>query len=269
MTLAMGRRWMLVEGVERWKDKDVQSVAEALDGLPAGHDRGPDRHRADQARQAEARARRSWSRRSRSAAARSRRTRLPPRPSTPKWTVEQAGEGRTVMSPEAAQALADRVGQDDKRRLHERRLMRELEKIAIYAPEDARVDVETVEELTASDAEARTLRARRRAGRRGHPLAVSACGGPARPRRGHHVRPLRAACARWATRAGLGGAGGGRLDEGRRGGARRARLEGESRSSPRPSAQTERGSSASRRPWRISTTRCAGARTSTPARSSR
>ncbi len=35
MTLAMGRRWMLVEGVERWKDKEVQAVAAALGGLPA------------------------------------------------------------------------------------------------------------------------------------------------------------------------------------------------------------------------------------------
>jgi DNA polymerase III delta subunit len=34
--------------------------------------------------------------------------------------------------------------------------MRELEKIVIYAPPEGRVDVETVEELTASDAEART-----------------------------------------------------------------------------------------------------------------
>ncbi len=34
MTLAMGRRWMLVEGVERWKDKEVQSVAEALAACP-------------------------------------------------------------------------------------------------------------------------------------------------------------------------------------------------------------------------------------------
>jgi DNA polymerase III delta subunit len=60
------------------------------------------------------------------------------------------------MSTEAAQTLADRVGQDEKRRLQERRLMRELEKIAIYAPDEGRVDVDTVEELTASDAEART-----------------------------------------------------------------------------------------------------------------
>ena len=33
--------------------------------------------------------------------------------------------------------------------------MRELEKIAVYAPEDARVDVDTVEALTAPDVEAR------------------------------------------------------------------------------------------------------------------
>ena len=60
------------------------------------------------------------------------------------------------MSVQAAQALVERVGQDDKRRLHERRLVRELEKIAIYAPAAGRVEVDTVEELTAADAEART-----------------------------------------------------------------------------------------------------------------
>src|SRR6266545_102168 len=35
MTLAIGRRWMLVEGVERWKEKDVAAVAPALEALPA------------------------------------------------------------------------------------------------------------------------------------------------------------------------------------------------------------------------------------------
>ena len=34
MTLAIGRRWMLVEGVERWKEKDVKVVTDALTGLP-------------------------------------------------------------------------------------------------------------------------------------------------------------------------------------------------------------------------------------------
>jgi DNA polymerase III delta subunit len=73
-----------------------------------------------------------------------------------KWTSDQAALLGLVMPVEAAQALADRVGEDDKRHLHERRVMRELEKIAIYSPPEGRIDIETVEELTASDGEART-----------------------------------------------------------------------------------------------------------------
>ena len=37
---------MLADGVERWKEKDVAAVAEALDGAAAGHGRGADRDRA-------------------------------------------------------------------------------------------------------------------------------------------------------------------------------------------------------------------------------
>ena len=173
MTLAIGRRWMLVEGVERWKEKDVKPVAEALDGLPAGHDRGPDRHRA-----------------------RSSATRAGPAPAKLVKAVEKcrrrghdlqgadavavralggrAGrEARAVDAPEAAQALVDRVGEDDKRRLHERRLMRELEKLAIYAPEDGarrRRDGGGADRLGCRGAR---LRARRRAGRRRHARARS------------------------------------------------------------------------------------------------
>ena len=58
---------------------------------------------------------------------------------------------------EAAQALVDRVGEDDKRRLHERRRdARAGEDRDLRSRRSARVDVETVEELTASDVEART-----------------------------------------------------------------------------------------------------------------
>ncbi|MEA2462326.1 MAG: polymerase subunit delta [Acidobacteriota bacterium] len=158
MTLAIGRRWMLVEGVERWKEKDVKVVTEALNGIPPDTmvvlvASGPFR--------------------------REKGTEKPPTPAKllaavqksggevqnfkaptasqyAKWTIEQASKVGLAMSTEAAQALADRVGQDEKRRLQERQVMRELEKIAIYAPDDGRVDVDTVEKLTASDAEART-----------------------------------------------------------------------------------------------------------------
>jgi DNA polymerase III delta subunit len=73
-----------------------------------------------------------------------------------RWTADQASKVGLTMPLDAAQALVDRVGEDDKRHLHERRLMRELEKIAVYAPAEGRVGVDTVEELTAADAEART-----------------------------------------------------------------------------------------------------------------
>lgn len=158
MTLAMGRRWMLVEGVERWKDKEVQSVAEALNGLPADtivvliatgaikRDKGKEKPPAPAA----------LVKAVEKCGGEITTYKAPTASQYAKWTVEQASKVGLSMSLEAGQALADRVGQDDSRRLHERRLMRELEKIAIYAPKDARVDVETVEELTASDAEART-----------------------------------------------------------------------------------------------------------------
>jgi DNA polymerase III subunit delta len=158
MTLAMGRRWMLVEGVERWKDKEVQSVAEVLNGLPPDtivvliatgaikRDKGKEKPPAPAA----------LVKAVQKCGGEVTTYKAPTASQYARWTVEQASKVGLSMSVEAGQALADRVGQDDKRRLLERRLMRELEKIAIYAPEDARVDVETVEELTASDAEART-----------------------------------------------------------------------------------------------------------------
>ena len=35
MTFAIGRRFVIVDGVERWKDADVAAVAAALAGLDA------------------------------------------------------------------------------------------------------------------------------------------------------------------------------------------------------------------------------------------
>ena len=158
MTLAMGRRWIVVEGVERWKDKDVEPVAEALQGLQAGTvvvliAAGPIRREKGKERPP---APAALAKAVEKSGGEVTTYKAPTASQYAKWTMEQASKIGLSMSVEAGQALADRVGQDDKRRLLERRLMRELEKIAIYAPEDARVDVETVEELTASDAEART-----------------------------------------------------------------------------------------------------------------
>ena len=155
MTLGIGRRWMLVEGVERWKDKDVQAVADAVAGLP------PDTTavlvatgKVDAKKGGPAAA--NLVKAVEKTGGEVKTFKAPTTAKYAAWAADQAGKVGLNLSREAAQALVDRVGEDDKRRLQERRVMRELEKIAIYAPDDGRVDVETVEILTAADAEART-----------------------------------------------------------------------------------------------------------------
>jgi DNA polymerase-3 subunit delta len=159
MTLAMGRRWMLVEGVERWKDKEAQAVAEALNGLPADtivvliaagpfkRDKGQTRPPAPAKLIAAVK----------KCGGEVKDFKAPTTAKYAGWAAEQAGRVGLTITPDAAQALVNRVGVTDERppRLRERRLMRELEKIAVYAPEDARVDLDIVAALTAPDAEAR------------------------------------------------------------------------------------------------------------------
>jgi len=155
MTLSIGRRWMLVEGVERWKEKDVKLVSDALQGpapnttvvlIATG--------KADQKRGGPAPAK--LVKAVEACGGELVTLKAPTAGRFASWTVEQAAKVGLEMSIDAARALVDRVGEDEKRRLQERRVMRELEKIATFAPEGGRVDVETVEALTASDAEART-----------------------------------------------------------------------------------------------------------------
>ena len=221
MTLAMGRRWMLVEGVERWKDKEVQSVAEALDGLPPDTivvliATGPIKR--DKPGPAPAKLVKAVEK----CGGEITTYKAPTASQYAKWTAEQASKVGLSMSVEAG-AGAGGPGRPGRQAPPAR------------TPADA------------GAGEDRDLRARRRArgpgdgggadrlGRRGAhyeladalvdgnlALARLACGGSARPRGGHHVRPVRAAAQGAGHAHGLGGAGGGRLEEGRRGCARRA-----------------------------------------------
>lgn len=156
MTLAIGRRWMLVEGVERWKEKDVTVVGSALTGLPPETTAvliaaGPVKR--DKGGPAPAKLVKAVEKCGGEVAT----LKAPTTAKYAGWAAEQAKRVGLALNPEAAQALVARVGETEDRppRLRERRLMRELEKIAVYAPDGARVDVETVEALTASDVEAR------------------------------------------------------------------------------------------------------------------
>jgi DNA polymerase-3 subunit delta len=73
-----------------------------------------------------------------------------PRPGGyPAWIAERGQELGLAVGEDGARALLERVGMD------QRRLVRELEKIACFAPEGGRLDRDTVEALTTSDLEAR------------------------------------------------------------------------------------------------------------------
>lgn len=147
LTLALGRRYVLADGVERWKEKELGPVVEALEKLPAdtvvlllasgkvSRGKGPASESLGKAVRAlggdvqvcEA-----------------------PRPAKlPAWVVAQGADLGLVVEEDAAHALVERIGGD------QRRLVRELEKLACYEPERGRVDRDAVEALTVSDIEAR------------------------------------------------------------------------------------------------------------------
>jgi DNA polymerase-3 subunit delta len=158
LTLSVGRRYVLADGFDRWKEKDLKEAAAALKALP------PDtvvlliasgkvvRRRGQPAKGPAADVL------AKAVAAIGGEVQLceAPTPSKyPAWTQMQAAELGLAVSDDAAQALVERVGTDENRNVRQRRLMRELEKLAVYAPEGGRVDRETVEAATMSDVEAR------------------------------------------------------------------------------------------------------------------
>jgi DNA polymerase-3 subunit delta len=158
LTLSVGRRYVLADGVERWKDKEVKQAAEAMKALP------PDtvvlliatgkvtRRRGEASRGP---APEALGKAVKSIGGEVQLCEAPTPSKYPAWTVRQGAELGLVISDDAAQALVERVGTDEHRTVRQRRLMRELEKLAIYAPDEGRVDRETVEAATMSDVEAR------------------------------------------------------------------------------------------------------------------
>jgi DNA polymerase III subunit delta len=142
LTFALGRRFIVVDGVERWTDKQVAPLAAALSDMP------PDTTIAFFARE-------------------DGRTRAPPKLhdavkqaggdiaaeqtlkpwELPKWVMAHGKELGLHIEPDTARALIAHVGD------RQQRLLRELEKLALYAGQGARVDTAMVVELTAPSAE--------------------------------------------------------------------------------------------------------------------
>ena len=142
MTFALGRRFIVVEGVERWKEKELEPVTDALANMP------PDTTVAFFARE-DSRAKAPAGLHTAvtkaggdvSAEANVKPWELP------KWVIARARELGLSLEPDGARALIAHVGD------RQQRLVRELEKLALATESGAALDAETVDELTAASAE--------------------------------------------------------------------------------------------------------------------
>ncbi|HWF25710.1 MAG TPA: DNA polymerase III subunit delta, partial [Solirubrobacteraceae bacterium] len=144
MTFVLGRRFIVVDGVERWKDKDLEALEATLANMP------PDTTVAFFARE-------------------EGRLKVPARLvaavkktggdiaaeatvkpwELPKWVAARARELGLELDGGAARALVTHVGE------RQQRLLRELEKLALELGPGGRIGLAEVEERTAPSAELR------------------------------------------------------------------------------------------------------------------
>jgi DNA polymerase-3 subunit delta len=146
MTFAIGRRFLIVDGVERWKAADVKAIESALAALAPettvvffGREEGrmkvPDGLAAAVQRAggdvSEEQTVKPWE--------------------LPKWATAQAAQLGIELHPAAARVLVQHVGE------RQQRLLRELEKLALELGADradpTQLDAEQVEALTAASSE--------------------------------------------------------------------------------------------------------------------
>jgi DNA polymerase-3 subunit delta len=144
MTFALGRRFIIVDGVERWKDKDLDALEAALANMP------PDTTVAFFAREEgrlKAPARLVAAVRGAGGDVAAEATVKPWE--LPKWVAARARELGLELEGGAARALVTHVGE------RQQRLLRELEKLALELGPGGRVGLTEVEERTAPSAELR------------------------------------------------------------------------------------------------------------------
>jgi DNA polymerase-3 subunit delta len=144
MTFAFGRRFIVVDGVERWKDKELDALEGAMKDLP------PDTTVAFFAREE---SRLQAPKRLRDAVRKAGgdiSPELSVKPwELPQWVIARARELGLELAPDAARGLISQVGD------RQQRLLRELEKLALEFGAGASIDAATVEDLTARSAERR------------------------------------------------------------------------------------------------------------------
>lgn len=144
MTFAIGRRFLIVDGVERWRDGDVESeLGPALAAI------APDTTVAFFAREEGGRAKAPapLAKAVTAAGGDVVAEHAPKARDLPRWAVGQAESLGLVLDGAGARALVAHVGE------RRQRLSRELEKLAIEHGDGARIGVEEVDAVAAHSAE--------------------------------------------------------------------------------------------------------------------
>ncbi len=144
MTFAVGRRFIIVEGVERWKEAETEPVVQAL-ASPAPETTVVFFAREESRAKAPKKLHEAVERAGGDISA--ERTVKPWE--LPKWVVAEGRRIGVELDANAAKALVAHVGD------RQQRLSRELEKLQLELGPEARITAEDVEELTAASAERR------------------------------------------------------------------------------------------------------------------
>jgi DNA polymerase-3 subunit delta len=142
MTFALGRRFIIVDGVERWKDKELEPVQAALSAL------APDTTVAFFAREESRMKAPALLAEAVEKAGGHINAEESVKPwELPKWVMARGRELGLQLDSEAARALVAQVGD------RQQRLMRELEKLALRFGPDHELTAAAVEEMSAASAE--------------------------------------------------------------------------------------------------------------------
>ncbi len=145
MTFALGRRFVIADGVEKWKEPDAAAVAAALAGIDAATTTVAFFAREDSRAKAPAELHKAVT-----AAGGTIDAEMTVKPwELPRWVVAQARAAGLEMDSQAARALVAQVGE------RQQRLARELEKLALEYGPGARIGPEEIEASCATSAERR------------------------------------------------------------------------------------------------------------------
>jgi DNA polymerase-3 subunit delta len=145
MTLALGRRFIIVDGTERWKDKELEPLTAAVAAI------APETTITFFAREDNQRMKAppGLHEMVRKAGGKIEAENSVKAKALPGWVLAHAKELGLELEPDAARALIRHVGD------RQQRLQRELEKLALGTEPGTRLDATEIDELTASSAERR------------------------------------------------------------------------------------------------------------------